>query len=455
MVPVGGPDRVAYDLLQAGRSSPACRTKTGQLQVKEFQHPRSGAMNPLRRFALCTAAGGLVLASAPAAAAVDFNPLATVSAVYNSNVFARPSDEPPFASRGTTQLGDFITRYLVGATADFTFAGDELSLIAQGSRFQFNRFDVLNHYESKYGGTFTWHAGLMLDGSLNFTQSRIMAPLADNLADVLEVQTDKVASGTFRLLFTPRWRLDLLPTWHDFESPLPLYPDFGLKESGGSASVNYLGIDKLTAGLREEYLNGSYHHIVAATRYHQITTDLTANYAVTGFSAFDGQLGYTTRNSSLVDSAGATGPLAGVGGALGKTTAFTGALGFKRALSVKTSISLRVFREVDSYVAGANSEIGTGGEAGIKWDPTLKLSLTLRYRMATQNIQGDVAISDFASRSDRVKHAEIGIDYKALYWLTIHPYALRDQRTSNFHDANYTANAVGVDFTAQLHPQKQ
>src|SRR6201999_3134692 len=119
---------------------------------------------------------------------------------------------------------------------------------------------------------------------------------------------------------------------------------FGFKESGGSASVNYLGIDKLTAGLREEYLNGSYHHIVAATRYHQTTTDLTANYAVTGFSAFDGQVGYTTRNSSLVDSADATGPLAGIGGAIGKTTALTGALGFKRALSVKTSISFRVFR---------------------------------------------------------------------------------------------------------------
>jgi hypothetical protein len=378
-----------------------------------------------------------------------------VSAVYNSNVFARPTDEPPFPDRGNTELGDFVTRYLIGGTADFKFAGDELLLNAQGSRYEFNRFDELNHYESKYGGIFTWRMGSLLDGSLNYTQSRIMAPLADNLADALEMQTEKAASGTFRLSFTPQWRLDLRPTWHDFESPLPAYPDFGFEESGGSAAINYLGIDKLTAGLREEYLNGSYHHIAAATRYHQTTTDLTADYAVTGFSSFNGQLGYTTRNSSLIDRVAGTGLETGIGGAIGKTTAFTGALGFKRALSVKTSVSLRVFREVDSYVAGANSEIGTGGEADIKWDPTLRLSVTLHYRMSTENIQGDVAIANFSSRSDRVKQGELGINYRALRWLTIHPYALREQRTSNFHEANYNTTVAGVDFTAQLHPLQQ
>jgi hypothetical protein len=121
---------------------------------------------------------------------------------------------------------------------------------------------------------------------------------------------------------------------------------------------------------------------------------------------------------------------------------------------VKTSATLRIFREVDSYVAGANSEIGTGGELGVKWDPDLKVSVTARYRMSTQSIQGGVAISDFNTRSDRVKHAELGVDYQALYWLTIRPYAMRDIRTSNFHDANFNSTVVGIDFTAQLHPQQ-
>ncbi len=400
-------------------------------------------------------AGACAVAFSPwAHAVVDLNPIAAVSVVHNSNVFARPTDEPPFADRGNTKLGDTIEQYLVGATAEFDWEGQKLSLNGQGSRFQFDRFTDLSHYESKFGGAFKWHLGLALDGSLSYTQSRIMAPLADVLSDQLEIETEKIATGTLRVLLTPRWRLDLQPTWHDFESPLPAYPRFGFQEAGGGASINYLGIEKLTAGLREEYLNGSYHHIVAATRYHQTISELTASYAVTGFSAFDLQAGYTRRDSTLVNPADITAPIVGTGGVVGRTTAFTGAIGFRRTLSVKTSVALRVFREVDSYVAGANSQIGTGGEASLKWDPDVKLSVILRYRMSTQNIQGGIAIADFATRSDRVHHAELGMDWHAASWFTVHPYALRDTRSSNLHEANYGSTAVGVDFTVQRHPPK-
>ena len=71
--------------------------------------------------------------------------------------------------------------------------------------------------------------------------------------------------GSLRMLVTPRWRVDLRPTWHDFESPLPAYPEFGFQETGGSVGLNYLGIQKLTAGIRADYVNGSYHHIVAGS----------------------------------------------------------------------------------------------------------------------------------------------------------------------------------------------
>ncbi|MBV8806336.1 MAG: hypothetical protein JO042_14860, partial [Sinobacteraceae bacterium] len=203
------------------------------------------------------------------------------------------------------------------------------------------------------------------------------------------------------------------------------------------------------------YLNGSYHHIVAATRYHQTIGALTASYAVTGFSAFDAQAGYTRRNSSLVNPADASSAIVGTGGVVGKTTAFTGSVGFRRTLSVKTSVTLRVFREVDSYVAGANSEVGSGGEVAAKWDPDVKLSVNLRYRMSTQSIQGGIAIAGFATRADHVHHAELDMNWQAFQWLIVRPYAFRDTRSSNLHDANYNSTVVGIDFTAQRHPQQQ
>jgi hypothetical protein len=383
---------------------------------------------------------------------LDFNPFATASVLHNSNVFARPADEPPFATSGNTKLDDTIARYVVGGTADFAWQRDKLSLNVQGSRYQFNRFNQLNHNETKFGGAFEWRLGAIVDGNLNYSQSRLMAPLADTLSEQLEIQTEKVATGAVRLLLTPRWRFDLSPNWHDFESPLPAFPEFGFKEGGISGSLNYLGIQKLTAGLREDFLEGAYHHIVAATKYHQYTTELTANYAITGFSSFEGQLGYTQRHNTLVNSADALAPGVGTGGVVGTTSGLTGALGFRRQLSVKTSVSLRVFREVNSYVAGANSEIGTGGEAGARWDPDIKLSFTARYRITKQSIQGALATADFSTRTDRTRHAELGMEYHALRWLTFRPYALRDTRSSNFHGANFNSTVYGVDFTAQLHP---
>jgi hypothetical protein len=44
------------------------------------------------------------------------------------------------------------------------------------------------------------------------------------------------------------------------------------------------------------------------------------------------------------------------------------------------------------------------------------------------------------------------VEYHALRWLTLRPYALRDTRSSNFHGANFNATVYGIDFTAQLHP---
>lgn len=389
----------------------------------------------------------LVCPCARLQAEIKLSPVGTVTVIHDSNVFARPPDEPPFASTGNTRLGDTITRYLAKAVGEFDWGLDRLSLNAQAERFQYNRFSQLNHTETKFGGLYDWRLGGAIDGSLEYSQRRAMASLADTFAEQLEIQTDKLASGTFRFMVTPRWRIDLQPTWHEFDSPLPQYPDFGDKSTGVAASLNYLGIQKLTAGLRLEYLDGRYHGIIAATKYHQSTGQLTLNYAVSGFSSFDGQLGYTTRQNSYVNSADAN---LNPNNLLGNTTGLTGSLGARRVLSVKTSVGLRLFREIASYVAGANSEVSTGGEANLKWEPDVKFTVVVRYRMATQAIEGTLATSQFAGRTDRIHDAELDLEYHARKWLTLRPYFLRNTRSSNFHDANYNSSVVGVDLTAHL-----
>jgi len=382
-------------------------------------------------------------------AVTDLSPYAIVGAEHNSNVFSRPSGQPPFAGTGNTELGDTVVRYVVGATADFGWGLDDLRLNAEGRRLDYNRFNVLNHDEHKLAADLDWHFGSVVETTFDFLQTRIMSALADTLSDQLELQTDRSVSSTVRILVTPQWRVDLQPRWHQLDSPLPLYPDFGLQESAAAASINYLGIAKLTAGLRFEYLDGAYHHILAATNYHQNTEQLTASYAVTGLSSFDGQVGYTQRDSSLRNPADAA-SVGGPGGVSGTTTALTGALGFHRELTVKTSVNLRVFREIDSYVAGANSQIGTGGEASLTWKPDVKFAVSLRYRQMTQNIEGNLQIANFINRSDRVHTGALEVSYFATSWLTFRPYVTHDERSSNFAQARYTSTLFGIDLTGRL-----
>lgn len=414
-------------------------------------------LRPVRRSnRLCVSSAWVVCVAvvcaggSPLALAVtDLSPYATVSIEHDSNVFARPAGEPPFAAAGDNALGDTVAAYIAGVKGDFKWGADHLQLNAQGERFDYNQFSSLNHFESKFGGSFEWYMTPIVDSTISYQQSRIMAPLADTLSTQLEMQTDKTAQGTMRVVLTPRWRFDLQPEWHQLDTPLPGYPGFGLRETSAAGSLNYLGISKLTAGLKFAYTKGAYYDIVAATRYHQWTAELTADYAVTGLSSFSGQLGYTKRDSSLVNPADASLGGGGAGGVVGATRAFTGSLGFRRQLSVKTSFDLRVYRQVDSYVASANSEIGTGGEAGVTWKPDVKFAVALHYRQATESIQGDQATANFTNRTDRLHSESLELKYLATRWLTVRPFLTRYERSSNFAEANYRELLVGVDLTAR------
>jgi hypothetical protein len=392
-----------------------------------------------------------------ASATIDYNPFATIDVQHSSNIFSLP-DKQTLAPGASFE--DTITRYIVGGTADFDWGGpDKLLFNAQGSRLQYAENSQQSHWESTFGGLFDWRLGPVFSGNVHLSQARTLSAPGDTLSQQLNIQTDRVVAGTFRTLVTPRWRVDLEPEWHQLSSPLPLFPEFGYRETSAAVSILYLGISKLTAGVRGSYLDGSFHHIVDATKYNQKTVELTSAYAVTGLTTLDMKLGYTWRNSSLINPADAADAAdAGVVGAqgttLGSTNSYTGSLGLSRQLTVKTGLNLRVFREVESSVAGANPDISTGVEGGIKWDPDFRFQLGLSYRYAKQTIEGTQAISDFTGRDDRINGAELSVKYQAFSWLSVRPYGSRFTRSSNLARASYNTTLVGIAFSAQLHPPK-
>lgn len=403
--------------------------------------------------------GIAVLGSEVASAVTNLAPYVTTGIEHDSNVFDVPSSMPPFALKGDDALGDTIERIVAGSTADFRTGQNDVGLDGEFRYFWYDHFTTVSHSEFTLGGHVEWHFGPVFDVYASYNFNRYMAPFAQTLVSQLEIDTDKTGLVTLRTLITPEWRLDLTPKEHDQTLPLPGYPDFSLHEKWASAAINYLGIARTTAGLGVDYVDGEYSHIVAATKYDQETVALTALYKVTGLSDFNGQLGYTQRNTEANPGGSlpfnGPGPIppgfVGFAGAVGKTSSVTGRIFYDRQLTAKTGVSIGVFREVDSYVAGANAEIGTGGEIEVRWDPDVKFSVELNLRTEEDKFPGAVATQQaFNNRVDVVRNAQLQVKYFALDWLTIHPYFNYLVRTSNFAQASYSATTLGIDMTAKF-----
>jgi len=407
------------------------------------------------RFATGAAAALLAGTAHPLLAATFFSPFASLGYQYNSNLFMRPSSAPAFAGEGITALGDSILDYEAGLGSELDWGADRLTLDASATRDDYDRFSFLNHYEYLFDGNLHWQLSPAIDGAVTYEQTRQMAPFTETFTTALLLDTDRTAEMPVRVLVTPQWRLDLTPELHQDSTPLPGFADFELHETTGIAGLDYLGFGRLTAGVQFSYDTGRYEEIAAATRYQQREFDLTASYKVGGFSTFGASAGYTSRDSEAnpadsVPAPAGGGIYAGYGGLVGRTSSASGSLTYQRQFTGKTSGNLSFFRRVDSYAAGANPEIGTGGSVGVKWQADPKIAVSLNYALTRDQIEGGLVVLNAVNRTDRTQTAEFEVHYVAVSWLTIRPYVDWNKAGSNFALGNYSGWILGVDVTGRL-----
>jgi len=386
----------------------------------------------------------------------SISPYATIGIEHDSNVFMRPSGQPPLLAFGITALGDTIKDYEAGLDAALDWGPDRLTLSGEGTRDEYDAFSFLDHTEYKFGGNLDWTLAPVVDGTAGFTQTRYLAPFTETLSTELLLDTERTGSATVRVHVSPLWRVELTPGLHQLESPLPGFPGFALHETTGTAELDYLGFGRLTAGVQYEYDEGRYLEIVGATKYDQQDANLTASYKVSGLSTFSASAGYAVRDAAPNPADSVPSPsdsaivFAGYAGTIGKTSSVTGSLSYQRQLTGKTSVNLSLFRRVDSYTAGANPEIATGGSVGATWRADPKFTVDLGYSLTRDQIQGGLVIVDVSNRSDRTQAARIDVRYEALSWLTIRPYFNWNKAVSTFTLGNYSQTIVGIDATGRL-----
>jgi hypothetical protein len=388
------------------------------------------------------ALGGSQLASA----ATTFVPYATAGAEYDSNVFA---------GVGAPQ-GEELFHIIGGMAADYQSGQNDVGVNAAITRLIYDHLVGLDNTEYNLGGHLTWHFGPVISTDINYTYNHFMAPFAQTLTTQLEMDTDQLGSVALHVAMTPEWRLDLTPMIHEADLPLPGYQEFHLQEKVGTAALNYLGLGRTTVFVSGTYTDGDYTGIPDATKYQGTDMALGAVYKVTGLSDFNGQVGYTVRDTQLnpagnVPVVGGAAPLGAAAGLAGTTEAVTYRLYYDRQLTAKTGFSVGAYRAINSYVAGANAEVGTGGELDLRWLPDAKFNVAMVFKVEQDTFVGNVVVQqNFPNRADLQGTTNFQVTYSALAWLSARAYVTYTDRTSNFAQANYVGWILGLELTGKL-----
>jgi hypothetical protein len=378
-----------------------------------------------------------LLATATAFGESTFLPYAGVQYEHNSNVFALPNSAAAIAANnGDPTLGDSDIKTVAGFEEDYLWDRQRLYATAEGRYIEYDHFGNLSHYEYLAKLGLDWKLFSMLDGTFLGSQERVMAAFANRDTQTeLAIDTDRHAIGKFNFQLAPEWRLETSVDYHNLDSPVQDFPDYGLTETIGHAAVKYLGFSNLSYGFSADYSEGRYRNAPLAGSYVQTVLDFTMTYAASGLSSFNGAVGHTQRAQGLDQ---------------GNISAVTGELGYTRRLSGKTSIHIDYSRAANSYIGAGGSELDSTVNATLNYQPTFKTGIVLGFQEVWSDFVGQtIPGSDVIGRKDRSPGASFKLNYQALRWLLIQPYVNYQRRNSNEEFFSYSGTVIGIQILAK------
>jgi hypothetical protein len=372
---------------------------------------------------------------------------AIVDYQYNTNVFDVQSGYSVPGLTSSTKLGDSILTYTGAYDIRYQWQQQLFFADLSGSEIRYDYFSELDHPEYSLDAGWSGKFGDFLDGfdgNAEVLRHHTMIPFLDFVPGAvsgsvspLSVSTEEREQGGLGLQVQTRWRIEGSAYTRDVTWPLPGEPNLKLNESEGQLAVKYLGTAALTSGVSVAYISGNYSGASDPSLnppYEQKTAALGAVYAG-GRSNFTGQIGYSSRTSSGIDSA------------INDVSGVTGSLNYTNQLTGKTSVIWTAARLINSYITESGSEIDTTTGLTLRWQATYKIGANLGYSYIYSQFpdQG----TNGSTRLDHVQLATLRIGYDVLRWLSIKPYASYQLRQSNLAGANFNASVVGVDLTAQ------
>jgi hypothetical protein len=390
-----------------------------------------------RNKALGTAALAVVSIFAAAAhGQTTFLPYASTQYEHNNNVFYLPNSSAAVSNNGDPTLGDSDLRTVAGTDLNFLWGRQRFYSTLEGRYIDYDHFSYLNHSEYLAKAGLDWKLLTAFDGTFLGSIERVMQPFAQrNTQTELAINLDRNVIGKVNFRITPEWRLETSVAYHDLDSPIQDFPEYGLTETTSHVAIKYLGFSNLTYGVSADYLDGEYRNAPTPGTYYQTNLDLTMTYAASGLSSFNGAVGHTQRDQ---------------GQGQGNISALTGDLGYTRRLTGKTSLHVDLTRAVNSYIGAGGSEIDSTASLQLNYQPTFKTGMTFGYQYTWSKFEAQtVPGSDIVGRKDRLPGATFKLNYQALRWLLIQPYATYQRRSSNEEDFNFSSTIIGIQILAK------
>ena len=370
---------------------------------------------------------------------------------YNTNVFD-VQEGFPIAGTNDRHYADSYYAYGAALGLNEQVSLQNLYLNAAGTRFTYDHFTQLTHDEYHFDGGWKWKLGRDLDGTFDVLRTRTMVAFTEVTQLDLAIDTEQRENANIGFQFLPRWRIEANGYTRKVLEPLPREPNLQLTESDGGAALKYLGTAGLTSGLSADYTHGNYTGTngLVNPAYDQRTVALVATYQPSapsgppapgsglgtgpaGRSTFDGAVGYSERTSPT---------------GINSVSGLIGHLDYTNQLTGKTSATIILDRAINSYLTNAGSEIDTSAGVKALWQATYKIGVSAGYTWTFRDLLGQGHISG-TNRGDHLQYATLTIDYEALPWLAINPYANIQTRTSNYYGDNFNATVYGVSFTVQ------
>lgn len=361
-------------------------------------------------------------------------------AMHDSNLFRLSDSTDPLTAIGSTKRSDTITRFGAGLKGDIPVSRQRILLEAQFERRNFDHFGFLDHNAYRLGAGWKWAAGPQWSGDIGAGRRRYLASLSELQAPVKDLITENRAYASAGYRFTPRWRVRGGLEAYDWEHGDPGRVTLDNRTGAATVGLDYVTPANNSVGGQFKYSEGDYpnRQVVPGgtvdNNFQEYETSAVAHWAVTGKSALDGRLGYTSRRHDQVAQRDFDG--------------VTGKLSYDWFVAAKTILNFSAWREIRSIEdVSASYVLSEGWGLGPSWAPTSKVVFQAKYVREDRDYRGDpgFALAGTPQREDEFRGISVAAGYTPRRNLEFAVAVDRGVRDSSVFGRNYDYNAVSAN----------